>query len=199
MQSRAPCSGLAQMLRGTLIRLKAAQSQSRRHGDRGGELERGLSGCDAAAMSADVDLDVDVDDDTGARGRLRDRGDRGHGVDEHADSRRPREIYEPRDLRRRDDLVRDEDIADAGGDERGSLVGLLTADAHRAARELRLRDRRALVRLGVRPQADRARGFRHAIEIALERVGVDDERRRVDRVEPVAGLRGLALQVRPSR
>ena len=94
-----------------------------------------------------------------------------------------------------DDLVGDEHVANAGGDERLGLADLLAADADRAALDLRVRDVRALVRLRVRAQRDAAaaHGVGHQVEVALERVEVDDERRRVDVLDGVAGTGGKVL------
>ncbi len=85
-----------------------------------------------------------------------------------------------------------------GGDERLGFVDLLAADADRAARDLRLRDVRALVRLRVRPQRDAgaAHGVRHQVEVALEGVEVDDERGRVDVGGSVADAGGKTLHAR---
>ena len=102
---------------------------------------------------------------------------------------RPAIAREPRELRGADDLVGDEHVAHAGGDERLRLADLLAADADGAALELRERDLRALVRLRVRAQRDAgaAHRVRHQVEVALERVEVDDERRGVDVVDGIAG------------
>jgi hypothetical protein len=105
-----------------------------------------------------------------------------------ADPRLARRRRKTRELARFDHLVGEQDIADARGNERKRLVGLLAADPDRATRDLRLRDRGALVRLRVRAQAQ-ARGRdrrRHRVEVGLERVEVDDERGRLDRVEGIA-------------
>ena len=69
------------------------------------------------------------------------------------------------------------------------------------ARDLLARDDRALVGLGVRPQphAGRARERRHLLEVALERVEIDDERGRVDVVEPAPDLGGRDVHVTSRR
>jgi hypothetical protein len=56
---------------------------------------------------------------------------RGGIVGEHADLRRLRHRREPRELRLADDLVGDEHVANAGGDERFGFADLLAADADR--------------------------------------------------------------------
>ena len=78
---------------------------------------------------------------------------------------------------------------------------LLHADADCAGRDLHLRDARALVRLGVRPQAQavRAREAGHAFDVALDRVEVDHQRRRLDRVEQVAWSCGRSPHAARSR
>ena len=149
-------------------------------------------------MRADVDLDVDVQRAARHRGRRRQIGDHARVVDEHADGRALRERGEARDLRGLDDFVGDEHVRDARRDERRRLVDLLAADAHRAARDLRLGDVGALVRLGVRTQreARSAHGVRHQVEVVLERVEVDDERRRLDGGERIADAGRDALHHR---
>jgi len=72
-----------------------------------------------------------------------------------------------------------------------SLAELLHADADRTSGDLRLSDRRALVHLGVGAQANtvRARKQRHRREIALHRIEVDDQCRRLDGGHRVAKAR----------
>ena len=110
---------------------------------------------------------------------------------------RRREPSESQELRRRDYLVGDEHVADTRLDERGGLVDLLAADAHRAARDLQLRDLGRLVRLPVRPQAQAPRRdvSREHVHVALERVEVDAERGGLDGLDRVAGPGGRALHV----
>src|SRR5262249_45354359 len=69
----------------------------------------------------------------------------------------------------------------AVGEERLRLAHLRRAHADRSRLELQLRDRRAFVRLGVRPRGDaRRRELRlHRREVLLEFVEIDAERRRV--------------------
>jgi hypothetical protein len=122
-------------------------------------------------------------------------------VDEHADPRLPRERGESQELRRRDDLVGDEHVGSARLDERHRLVDLLAADADRAVRHLRLRDRGCLVRLRVRTQSQAARGdlARHRVDVALERVEVEDQRGRLDRGDRIAWACGSSLHRRQAR
>ena len=119
-------------------------------------------------------------------------------VDEHADRRLLRERREARELGGADDLVGDEHVADARGDERLRLADFLAADAGGPALDLQLGDRGALVRLRVRAQRDAraVRRVRHQVEVALEGVEVDDERGRVDVVDGVADAGGDSLHDR---
>ena len=131
------------------------------------------------------------------------RGDSGMRLKrcEHADPRLTRERGEAQELRRSNDLVGDEHVGDARLDERRRLVDLLAADADRPARNLRLRDRGRLVRLRVRAQAQSSRGdlARQRVDVALERVEVEDQRGRLDRCDRVAGARGGSLHRRQVR
>ena len=85
-----------------------------------------------------------------------------------------------------EDRIADEDVADAGRGHHLGLAELLAGDADRAAGELLVRERGELVRLDVRPERDAERvavGL-HAVDVALDRVEVDDQRGRVDVGEP---------------
>ena len=103
-------------------------------------------------MRADVDLDQHVERRARGRRRGREFGDAAGVVGEHADRRPARQRGQPLQLAGADDLVGDQDVADARVDEDFGLGDLLAADADRVALDLRLRDLRALVRLGVRAQ-----------------------------------------------
>ena len=87
-----------------------------------------------------------------------------------------------------DHLVADQHVLDAAADERFRLAHLLAALADGARRDLLQRDRRTFVRLGVRPETHaRLLGEGGELgEVALERVELDDESRRLDRVDRVA-------------
>src|SRR5207302_10595865 len=78
-------------------------------------------------------------------------------------------------------------------DKSGRFVGLLTANADGPACRLQSRDIRTFMRLRMRPQSDAARRIRHPVEIALEGVEIEDERRRLDGNDSVAGLCGQTL------
>ena len=137
-------------------------------------------------MRADVDLDQHVE--RARRPRVAAapmRRSRGGVVDQHADrgvacaSAASRASFAAPTI----SLVTSTSAMPAATNDLG-LADLLAADADGAARDLRRGDVRALVRLA-RAAAARAAtprtALRHQIEIALERVEVDDERRRVDR------------------
>ena len=170
------------MLGSAVIRLQALEAQMRRIRDPAGEVSGGRSGRDAAALHPDLDLDERPELDAVVA-----RHPRG-GVDLLGIIEAQRDLGvlgEPRQasqLRRADDLVADEDVADAGARERFRFRDLLHALADGAERDLPFRDLRAFVGLRVRPEPDTgvARNPRHLLEIALERVEVDDQRRRVD-------------------
>jgi hypothetical protein len=74
----------------------------------------------------------------------------------------------------------------------------LAANAGGAPLDLLLRDVGTLVRFRVRTKCDSsaARCIGHEIEIALERVEVDDKRGRVDVVDGIADARGDSLHER---
>jgi len=188
------------VLRGAVVAVQPAESQRPLAGDLPREQRGRLAGPHAAAARADVDLDVRVDGRAHVARRVRERCDRARVVHQHADPRLPRQRREAQELRGRDDLVGDEHVHDAGLDERRGLVDLLAADAHRAARDLRLRDRGRFVRLRVRPQPEAAGGdlARHRVDIALERVEVEHQRGRLDRGDRVAGACGGSLHRRRS-
>src|SRR5262249_4111367 len=113
-------------------------------------------------------------------------------VGEHRNLGLAREPRQPGDLLHPHDLVRHQHVGDAARDQRLGLAHLLRAHADRARRDLPLRDLGALVALRVRAQSRRAllHHLRHACDVALERVQVDDERRRVDLFEGDSEARG---------
>src|SRR5579863_9021675 len=90
-----------------------------------------------------------------------------------------------------DDFVGDENVLDPAIDHRLGFADLLAAHADRAQLHLLERDHGTFVCLGVRAQSHRAAGaLRQPLEIALEGVEIDDQRRRVDLVERHADLGG---------
>ncbi len=188
-------SRLSQMLGRALICVQAAKPECRVRGDGARKLERWRAWGHAAAMSADVDLDQHFDRRSGAMRGSRKLRDVATIVDQHTDFRRARKSREAVELAHAHDLVGDEHVADAGGDERLGLADFLATNADRAARHLQLRDLRTLVTLGVRAQPDTVpadRG-RHRSEVTLQHIEIDDQRRRVNIGEPIADLGGHAL------
>ena len=121
-------------------------------------------------------------------------GDLRRVVDAHPDPRGVRQRHQPAQFLPADDLVGDEHVAHAAIDHRLGLADLLHADPDRAELDLLQRDDRAFMRLGVRPQPHPAarRPARQALQIALERVEIDDQRRGIDLVERHADLGGRA-------
>ena len=103
-------------------------------------------------------------------------------VDAHTDTRGAREPGEASELRRPDDLVRDEDVRDAALEERLRLAHLLAADADGAAGDLAACDLGALVGLRVGTHADKRPGDHgiERLEVPLEDVEIQQQRRRVD-------------------
>ena len=170
------------MLGSAVIRLQALEAQMRRIGDPAGEVSGGRSGRDPAALHPDLDLDERPELDAVVARHPRGGVDLLGIIEAQRDLRVLGEPRQASQLRRADDLVADEDVADAGARERFGFRDLLHALADGAERNLPFRDLRAFVSLRVRPEpnAGVARNPRHLLEISLERVEVDDQRRRVD-------------------
>jgi hypothetical protein len=146
-------------------------------------------------MGADVDLDIAMQRPARHRGRGRQVGDHAGIVDQHADGRGLGQQGQPGDLRRRHDLIGDENIGDPRRDERGGLVHFLATDADRATADLGFGDIGTLVRLGMRAQGEArsAHGIRHQVEVVLECVEIDDQCGRLDRGERIADAGRYAL------
>ena len=91
-----------------------------------------------------------------------------------------------------DDLVAHQHVLHAAAHQRLGLADLLHALPDRALRDLPERNGCALMRLGVRSHADagRPRELRHLGDVAVERIEVDDERRRFDVVDGSTDLGG---------
>src|SRR5262249_4949303 len=121
------------------------------------ELDRRLRRARSATVHSGVDLDDRAEPRVRARGRRVERGDLFGGVDrDDRFGQRARELDQPRELRRADELVRDQHArAHAAGGERLGLAELRAGDADRAGGELQLRDLYALRRLPVRAQLRR--------------------------------------------
>ena len=121
-------------------------------------------------------LDAEVLRD--ARGRIDLLG----GVEAQRDRRILCERGKAAQLAITDDLVAHQDVLHAAAHQRFRLADLLHALADRAVRDLAQRDRRRLVGLGMRAHAHagRARKLGHFRDVAIERVEIDDQRRRID-------------------
>ena len=171
-----------QVLRAAVIGLQPAECEPRRIGDAARERRRVLARRDAAALHADVDLDqraqLDAEVLRDARGRIDLLG----GVEAQRDRRILRERGKAAQLAITDDLIAHQDVRHAAAHQRFRLADLLHALADRALRDLPQRDRRRLVRLGMRAHAHagRARKLGHFRDVAIERVEIDDQRRRID-------------------
>ena len=142
------------VLRAAVVRQQAAQLQVRQLVDELRERDRVLARRDAAAR-ADGDVDHDVGDDAGFF-----RGRRQvarvllvvHGLDEVRVA--SSNCIARRILRGDGLLVVIRSASMPGGEQRLGFAQLGGADADRAGGHLQLRNRRALVRLGVRPRRD---------------------------------------------
>jgi hypothetical protein len=166
----------------SLVAHHAGELEPRQLGDAAGERERVADRADAAAPHPHVD----VDQRAGARVRGLERARErrgGVGVVERDDDRDGgRRLGHDAQLVVRHDLVGQEDLADPGTREGARLPHRRGGDPDRARRDLQLGDLQALVRLEVRPQGDRAVGpGGHRRHVALEPLGVDQQRRRRQR------------------
>src|SRR5690606_41096105 len=97
----------------------------------------------------------------------------------HCDSGFVRQPGQPVQLPRTGYFVRNQHIADTTTDHDLCFRDLLAADADGSVCKLLMRDQRRLVGFRMRPDANAVplRQILHALEIALERIEVDDERR----------------------
>ncbi len=136
----------------------------------------------AAAPVADVDLDEHIDHRPSRLQRLREPVDAERRVDGQRQPHAAGQRGQRRELGGVDDLVADVDVVHAGLGQRLCFREFLHAHADGAGSHLQPGDGGALVRLGVRPQAHavRARELGHALDVALHRVEIDHQRRRVD-------------------
>ena len=170
------------MLRAAVIGLQPAEFQARRIRDAARERGRLLAGRDAAALHADVDLDQGAQLDAEILRHARGRVDLLGRVEAQRDRRILRERGKAAQLALTDNLIADQDVLHAAAHQRFRLADLLHALADRAVRDLPQRDRGRFVRLGMRTHAHagRAGKLRHFRDVAVERVEVDDQRRRID-------------------
>ena len=139
----------------------------------------GLADADAAEARVALDEHADL-----ARRlpRAREPREQPLVVDAHGNLDAPGERRQPLELRRADQVVRDQDVVDPGVGHHLRLAELLAGDAARAERHLPARDLDGLVRLDVRTvrEPDGVAVRLPAGEVVLEPVDVDDDGRRVD-------------------
>jgi hypothetical protein len=148
------------------------------------QLDRAVGLGRAAAVHAGVALDQRADSRGAARQRRVERLDLGGVVDRDDQlGEARRQVDQSPQLRRADDLVRDQDRgADSGLCQRLRLPQLRTGDADRPRLELETRDLGALRGLVVRAQRGRPalEVARHPGDVSLQPVPVEQQRRGVD-------------------
>ena len=170
------------MLRAAVVRQQSAQLESRRFVDELRELDRVLTRRNAGAR-ADGDVDHDIGDHAGRPRRVV-QLTRVLIVVDGLDETRVAllQLHRAANLGGRQVRRRHQDAIDALRKERLRFAQLGGADADGAGGHLHLRNRRALVRLGVRPHRDlvRVAGPLHFGDVALQLVEIDTERRRVE-------------------
>ena len=90
---------------------------------------------------------------------------------------------QPADLDRSDDLIGDQDVANARSGHHFGLTQLRARDSDRAGRELHVRNLRCLVRLRMRPPSDTMRTARgdDPRDVRFHDVQIDQERWRIQR------------------
>ena len=165
------------VLGAAVVGLEAAEAQAGRFRDLTRQGERGLAGRDAAAPHADLELDIDVE----ARAAGGDLAQVVEIVDADSEMGAAGKRGEARDLRCADDLVADQDVLHAALHQRLGLGHFLAAHADRAGGNLAPGDVGRLVGLGVCPHPDLSGdGLLERLEVALEGVEVEDERRSID-------------------
>jgi hypothetical protein len=180
------------MLRGAVIGLQAAEAQARGVRDQPRQVARRLARRHAAAFHPHLDLHQRPERDAEVARHRAGGGDRLRRVEAERHRGVARERREAAQLVRADDLVADEHVPHAAVHQRLGLADLLAALPDRAERDLLQRDRRALVRLGVRAQAHAGprREIRQLPQVVLERFELDDQRGRVDLVDRRADAGG---------
>ena len=139
-------------------------------------------------MEPHVDLDQHVHFALGALHRVRPSARHGRVIDDEGEVG----AIEQRDHAVSVDGIErigNPDVVDAGLGEDFRLAELRAADADRAARDLQPGERRALVRLGVRPQpqAARRRDLLHALDVAFDARLLDEHARGPEIAQPHDG------------
>ena len=192
---RTPLGRCAQVLRRAMVRVQAAKAQARLACDRLGERQRRGSGRNAAAMRTDIDLDVDIEQrrlacatapSSGNRAAANRRARRSSHcgrvprVARASPVRRPRWSAARRGcLRRR--RLRPRRSSGSRSRPRPRAICMRAISAH-------------LCDLACGRRRMPSRRPRHRVEVALERIEVDDQRRRLDRVDRIADARRNALR-----
>jgi hypothetical protein len=178
-----------------VIRLQAGQLQVGCGLDRAGEFHHRAAGRHAATTLADVDIDHQRHDGAGCGGQALDGGDIAQVIDTGRDPDPAAQFHQRGNLAITDDLVADEDVADAGVRQRYRLADLLHTDTDRACSQLAAGDLRALVALGVRPQRHPhpCRLGGHQGDIRFEGLHLHDQSRGVDVVDGITGTRRQGL------
>ena len=128
-------------------------------------------------MQEDVDVDEDTHRDPCASGHMRERLDRSWVVCRNRDCRMTRKLDDARELRRIDDLVGDQHVADAGRDHHLGLPHRGAGHAGRRPTQLTLRKLRCSMSLHVRSDglASSTHQRRHGGDIGVEDVEIDHE------------------------
>ena len=181
LDDRAPFLNRTNVLRASMVGVHARKFQAGRSGNRLRQRHRRLARRHPAAAHPHLELDVDIDARARAPHRRLELAHIGNVIHAHAELCAFRQRRQSLELLRPDDFVRHQHVRDAALDHRFGLRHLLAAHAHRAGGNLPLADFRALVGFRVRPHAhppgDRVR---QALDVGLERIQVEDQRRRVD-------------------
>ena len=147
------------------------------------ELDHGLGAGHARAMHAGIDIDDHLERFAGPGGRGGERLDIGRMIDhDHQVGHLAIELDQTRDGLRRHHRRGDVQPLDAGLGQRLGLAQLGATVAERPGGDLPFGDVGRLVRLGMRPQVHLVRlgEIRHLGDVAIERLDVDHERRRVE-------------------
>ena len=136
-----------------MVRLEPGKAEELRFRDRRGEPQDVARGPDTAAVPADIELDQHIDMGREFLRRRSELLDVVRVVDAGRDARAPRQRRHTVELPRPDDLVADQNVADAAVHHDLGFRDFLAADADGTRAYLQVGDCGALVGLGMRPQA----------------------------------------------
>jgi hypothetical protein len=184
--------GLSQMLRAPVIGLQPAKAQPVLVEDGLCQISRSTARRHPAAPGTGIYLHQHAKRRTSRPRRMRIGGNLCCIIGTHGHRGAGGKCCQTAHLGLAHDLVGDQHVRDTAIDQHFGLRHLLAALAHGTARGLRKGHVRALVGLGMGAQAHAGglRIRRHGIEIALEGIQVDDQRRRVDSRHRIAGPGG---------